>query len=393
MLLKAGREGKMRTRNGKRLESTLIAIGIAVFMILLAGCGGGGGGQTVAQLPQFTAESTDQRETVDEQEIYYDLDLDIEGDEAVGRAAFLDSSTVISDINALSDKIVAMPDSYFARSAGRKNSSNANRNLKRLDNIIKNIERDIQRGMFRTAYKRIERKLIPRVDGCNGGRSKDDYISGCSDKQPIYEAAVEVAEVIAGVMNGTVKPGKLSQFKKEIVAMLESIRGKIEEIANGGSSGSASETRALLIESLNLAANYVVDGFYSNMRDELNSNFIPCVDGINGDDLIVNATARREVYDDASAIVQDTTITGIAITPATLTIAMFGEQMFTATCGYASGYSEDCSSSVTWSVSEPALGYVYPTGLFTAGNVMTGTIWAETDGVKSNLATVTVTSN
>ncbi len=382
----------MKTNRRKRIENTVAMFGIAVFMILLAGCGGGGG-QTVAQLPQTAVQTTDPREAADEQEIYYDFDVELEEGRTSSRAAFLESSSIIADINTLTDKIVALPDSAFARSAGRVTLPKKNINLKRLENIIKNIERDVERGNFRTAYKRIEIKLIPRVDGCNGGRSKDDYISSCSDKQAIYDAATEIAETLAGVLNGSVKPKNLAKFKKEIISMLESIKERIKEIANGGSSGSADAARSLLIESLNLAANYALDGNYSNMRDEFNTNFIPYVDGLNGDDLIVNATARKDAYESAKAIVLKVSLNGITISPSTLTIAMFEEQVFTAVCVYASGMSEDCSTSVTWFVSDPALGYVYPTGLFSAGNVLTGTVWAELDGVKSNLAAVTVTSN
>ena len=100
------------------------------------------------------------------------------------------------------------------------------------------------------------------------------------------------------------------------------------------------------------------------------------LDGVSGSaDLTVSAAPK--------------TLTTIAVTPATATIAVGATQHFTATAKYSDGSTANITTSATWSSSSPAIAKIAPSGLASALAAGSSTITAALSGVTGS-ATVTV---
>jgi uncharacterized protein YjdB len=100
------------------------------------------------------------------------------------------------------------------------------------------------------------------------------------------------------------------------------------------------------------------------------------LDGVSGSaDLTVSAAPK--------------TLTTIAVTPATATIAIGATQQFTATAKYNDGTTANVTTSATWSSSNSAIAKIAPSGVASALATGSATITATLSGV-SGTATVTV---
>ncbi len=100
------------------------------------------------------------------------------------------------------------------------------------------------------------------------------------------------------------------------------------------------------------------------------------LDGVSGSaDLTVSAAPK--------------TLTSIAVSPATATIAIGATQQFTATAKYSDSSTANVTTSATWSSSSPATAKIAPSGLASALAAGSATITATLSGV-SGSATVTV---
>ena len=100
------------------------------------------------------------------------------------------------------------------------------------------------------------------------------------------------------------------------------------------------------------------------------------LDGVSGSaDLIVSAAPK--------------TLTSIAVSPATATIAVGATQQFTATAKYSDGSTANITTSATWSSSSAAIAKIAPSGLASALAAGSATITATLSGVTGS-ATVTV---
>ena len=69
-------------------------------------------------------------------------------------------------------------------------------------------------------------------------------------------------------------------------------------------------------------------------------------------------------------------LTGITVTPATGSIAAGGTQSYAAQCNYADNSNADCTGTVSWSSSDPAVATISSGGLATGGAAGTATIQA-----------------
>jgi uncharacterized protein YjdB len=86
------------------------------------------------------------------------------------------------------------------------------------------------------------------------------------------------------------------------------------------------------------------------------------------------------------------TLTSIAITPATATVAAGQTQAYVATGTFSNNSTQNISSSVTWSSSNPADATIAATGIATGVAPGSVTITAKSGSVTSNSATLTVTA-
>jgi N-acetylneuraminic acid mutarotase len=93
----------------------------------------------------------------------------------------------------------------------------------------------------------------------------------------------------------------------------------------------------------------------------------------------------------ATLTVTGTVLTAIAVTPATASIATgSGSQQYTARCTYSNSSTSDCTATVTWSSSNPAVATISGGGLASGVAAGTTTIKAASGNI-SGIATLTVT--
>jgi hypothetical protein len=92
----------------------------------------------------------------------------------------------------------------------------------------------------------------------------------------------------------------------------------------------------------------------------------------------------------ATLTVNAATLLSIAITPATLTVAINSTQQYLATGTYDVGPTQDITSSVSWNSATAATATINTAGIATAVAAGTSSITAALNGVTSNTATLTV---
>lgn len=162
----------------------------------------------------------------------------------------------------------------------------------------------------------------------------------------------------------------LDTFKNSLLEKINSLRSYIAGLHEDSFSGVVLNPRGTLTGILTVAANYAVDENFDAVKMELETNFLPLVDGASGgdpsDDLLSNNLALTTSYQSASDVIEDVTITGVQVLPQTITLSAGQAQAFTANCIYSMQYLEDCMDRVTWSSSNPRVGTVDETGTFTA---------------------------
>lgn len=175
-----------------------------------------------------------------------------------------------------------------------------------------------------------------------------------------------------------------------ILTKINDLQNYINNLPAGAFTGKAANPRETLLDVLTVAANYAADGEFDDVRTELENNFTPYVDGLNRDDLIVNAAAALEAFNSAQAIIDEVTVTSISVAPASVTLGPGGTQEFTAQCTYSNQYTEDCTARATWTSSDSTVGAIDAAGVLTAVSIGTCIVNASYSDVTSNDATVVV---
>jgi len=209
-----------------------------------------------------------------------------------------------------------------------------------LKNIIINVQNDIQKKAFKTAYNRINMKLIPRIDGCNGGQS---------ERRLHHQLRYSVADVrkleehrrhYQQLCEKTLKPKDMTAFKNDLINSLQENIDNLDNLSDDDINGPTGDPKGFLLDAVTIAINYALDGDssstnYVDLKNEMMTSFIPYVDGLNNNDLIVNATSRASVYNSAMAIINEITLVSITIAPASVTVKSGASQQFAAMCAYA----------------------------------------------------------
>ncbi|MFA6450084.1 MAG: Ig-like domain-containing protein [bacterium] len=388
----------MKTSMRINFTAMIAAAAILAAFAFLAGCGGNAGFNPPAATA--VSQNTDGALSAAKEEVYFDIDIENADGRTAGRFAMETASSQLTDILALKTSIENLPNKAFAK-APKIKIMMGEMKRRRLARITEQIAWEVKRGNLKTAEKWIERKLIPRVDGCSGGKDKDDYILDCAAKTAAYNNAMELKSAIENYQAANPKHGRynsraanisLAEFKTAILEKINNLKTYINGLPGAAFSGVVADPRGTLLDVLTIAANYALDGRFDDVKEELIDNFIHYVDGLNGDDLIVDATARANAYNSAQAIIQDVAVTALTVTPVNARMGIGEQQVFTAQCTYSNQYTEDCAAQVMWTSSNPAVGAIDATGVFTAAAGGTAAITASLGGVTSAGAPVMVES-
>jgi len=386
----------------KTKKHILAAVFVAAAIVFIAGCGGGGNGVSIGtSVPAVSALADSGLLSSAEKDVYYDIDVDPGEGRAASRAALETASGPLSDLLALKTSVENLPSTAFIKVSKKQIFLGEMKRI-RLNRIIKNIEMDVRHNNFRTALSRVERKLIPRVDGCSGGKTQDDYLLDCGAKTSIYNTAIQMRSLLTAYIAANPKGGRhagreaavldLASFKNDLLSKINNLKTYITNLPVSAFNGAVTDPRGVLLDILTVAINYAIDGEFDSVKTEMNDSFVPYVDGLNGDDLIVEPTARQNTYNSALAIIQEVSVTAVAITPISSRLKIAGTQDFIAECTYSAQYIEECTDRVTWASSNASVGTIDSTGTFTASAEGTANVTASYGAVISNTAVVMVDS-
>lgn len=383
---------------GKTSKSVAAAMLIVAAFLFVAGCGGSGG-PAAYKASVSTASTGGTESTSTDKEVYYDLDIESDGRTA-GRAALDTVSTPTADILALKSRVESLPNSAFVKTS-KKQIAMGELKRRRLARIVDFVVMDVKHNRYSRAAMVVDRKLIPRLDGCNGGKTKDDYILDCTSKATAYKSAVEIETLLAsytapnpgGRHTHRAAAASIDTFRTSVLAKISTLKTYINALPNSAFSGVVSDPRTVLVDILTIAANEALDGDFDAAKSEISDNFIPYVDGLNGDDLITDATAKADVYSSATAIVAELSVTAVSVSPSTGARLSIGDTYaFSADCTYSDQYTEDCTDRVTWTSSATAVGTIDSVGIFTAVAAGTADVSAAYGTIASAAAPVVVDS-
>jgi hypothetical protein len=391
----------------KTPKTTTIKLGLAVIsfstalMFFAFGCGGGGGGVTASSA--VPADSDNVKYSYDG-EVAYDIDLDSDGITGYTAASVDSYSSTTSGILSIKAYIESLPSKAF-RKVSKNDVKLAMAKQKRLERIVGEIRANIKRGGYAHAAKLIQRKLVPRVDGCNGGAAGDDYIVECANKTNVYQTAVQMLDLLSTVprnsrngnnVRSAAASVNLNTFKTNLLAMINSLNNYVAGLPVSAFTSAVIDPKGTLVGILNVAANYAQDGDFDAVKETMEEDFMPYVDGYSGgdssDDLIVDYTAQTQTYEKAQNVVTTVSITSVAIAPASATVSTGATQNFTATCTYSGQYTEDCTDGVDWTSSNTSAGKIDEAGVFTGVAEGETTISARLGSLSSNTAIATVVS-
>ena len=107
----------------------------------------------------------------------------------------------------------------------------------------------------------------------------------------------------------------------------------------------------------------------------------------------VNITAALDGITSPSVALTVVSLSSIAVTPASPSLAIGSTQQFTATATYSDGTTANISSQVTWASDTPTAATIDSAGLATGVADGTTNITAAMDGVTSPAVSLTVTSS
>ena len=211
-------------------------------------------------------------------------------------------------------------------------------------------------------------------------------------------------------MNAGVSAGGDSMKKVVLVGLLLSVCVFVG--CGGSSSSSGGGTTVPTLVSIQVAPatpsitvkgtqQFTATGTYSDGSTKtLSANWLSSagsVATINVSGLATAVSAGTTTISASSGSVTGTTtltvtnpLVSIAVAPVSVTIAVKGQQAYTATGTYADGTSQQLTSGVTWNSSNTAVAAINTAGLAVAQAVGTTTITASSQGITSNTATLTV---
>lgn len=410
-----------KTKN--KTKTRLVAVVFLISVFIIAGCGGGGSSSVAPSQPSVSQVVQDGYVEDLAKEVPYDIDVILDDGRTAGRSTGGTYSSELNDILEIKAYFEGLPDDAYNIPPVWKVILGKVKE-KRLTYIVRGIEKKIEKGHYKIAYWKIAKKLLPRVDGCDGGVPRDDYIVDCAVKSPIYATAVEMMAVIEEVVGPWKNRDKgknrndddddddedgrdadrsaylidMETFKNNLLNSIDTIKGYIENAGDSAFSGVVADPRGTLLGVLTVAANYVIDEDFTSAKETLENTFLPMIDGgIGGDasdDLIQEWVYSTEQY--ASTInltdqmLQDTTITQVTVTPASGIMEAGQSLQFTATCLYSDLVEKECNGEVDWFSDNPSVADFTAPGLlagYTAGDT---TVRASAEDVNSGWLPVKV---
>ncbi|MEW5945483.1 MAG: Ig-like domain-containing protein [bacterium] len=411
----------MKKTDGKTAKNELLPALFLVALIFTSGCGGGGSSTVAPPQPSVSQPALDAHDGDLAMEVPYDIDVVLEDGRTAGRSAASTAySSELNDVLSLISYFETLPDDAYNIPPVWKVVLGRVKE-KRLVHIANDIERKIENENYRIAYLKIARKLLPRVDGCDGGNPADDYIVDCPLKSAIYAEAVRMMTLIEQVM-GTLKirgedradddeddeadgdKGRearavdLTTFKNSLLNSIDTIKGYIQNAPDSAFSGVVADPRGTLLGILTVAANYIIDGNFTAAKDELQITFLPLVDGGAGgdpsNDLInswVYSTAEyASAMDILNRLIRDVTITQVTVTPASGVFEAGRSLQFNAVCLYSDLVEKECNAELAWVSSDPAVADFTAPGLLTGFAAGSASICASAENVNSGWLPVRV---
>ncbi len=361
---------------------TKISISIMALLSLLSASGCGGGGNSVSLSPSDISSNEVYRMDVSVDSQYYDQ-----------YAALTELETTLNELD----------DSAFKDYESIIDSNSDHRD--QLYRIIDQIEQSIYEENFSDASQIIEKKLIPRIDGCDGGKQENDLVMGCGYENRLYNLAVELLENTSSLDDNTKKfnnkrtASALSDsYIQDLLDTIDNLRQEIESYPDDAFRNPVLSSRAILLDIVLQAKTEIEESDIDSAKTIIQDQLYPLIDGGAGgdttDDLISETFYSLPEYmvitGNVEKILIETILTEIHIDPTSLTIGLGDSASVNAICIY--NYSEeiDCSSNVNWAVTNPEVILIDNSGNITAINTGAAVVSAELDGIISNSANIVV---
>jgi soluble cytochrome b562 len=309
---------------------------------------------------------------------------------------------------AMRDWVLSLDNKDFVNSQGNRNDKIQTENHRdQLKKLIEDIEKYITEGNYEKAAQDVEKKLIPRIDGCNGGNAADDLVMSCILANNLYKQTgtlldtlkeAEQAATVPAPVKG--KSGKSSSrvaalsiidYKENLLNMVAEIRSEITDAADDAFKSPLSGDRAVLIDIIDLATAAIEAGNIQNAKDIVKNQFYPLVDGGDGGDPS-NDLVNDWVYSTADyaglltsirEAMNEMKLTRVSISGIPASLGVGETAQLGAICEYNSVTEIDCSADAYWTVSNPALAAITVDGKLTGNSIGSVAVTAFVGGMYS----------
>ncbi len=349
-------------RNQHKTTKRIVIISSLAVITLLAGCGGHGGNPITASLTSSDSFSsvakvagTAAQNVLPENQEKYDALLKIES------------------------WVQLMPDGAFVADNDVRNDNVQTTNHKnQLVEIVSQIEAAVNDGKYDKAALMVEKKLIPKTDGCNGGNPENDLIMNCDLAINLYNQATGLLNALGAKNNGraasrTAQAVDWDSYKQSILVVIGQIQTTLQNAADSFFKNPVGVSRATLLNLIDSAKICLEADDPQAAQDIMKNQFYPLIDGGNGgnpsDDLISSTAYSTADYttaiSDVQSVIISLKITMVGITAAPQTIGIGETIQLTAMCTYNNASVTDCSSTAQWTADSGAASV-------SAGGVLTG---------------------
>ncbi|HOY64461.1 MAG TPA: Ig-like domain-containing protein [bacterium] len=309
---------------------------------------------------------------------------------------------------AIRDWLISLDNKDLINSQGNRNDkAQADNHREQLKKIIEDIEKYIQDEKYDKAAQDVEKKLIPRTDGCNAGNAADDLILSCILANNLYNASTDLLKALqeaqalqtpetdktkSGKSSSRIAAASIIDYKEALLNMIADMKSEIDSADDDAFKNPLTGDRAELVAIIDLAASSIEAGDIQSARDIVKNQFRPLVDGGDGgdvsDDLINSWVYSTEGYatliTNIATAIQEMKLTKVSISGMPATLGVGETVQLAAICEYNNTTEIDCSEHATWTISNPALAAISADGKLTGNAVGTVAVTALSGGMYSS---------
>jgi len=304
--------------------------------------------------------------------------------------------------------VLSLKDSDFVIQNGKRNDGvQAGNHKELLINIVSQIDKNIETGKYEKAAKDVEKRLIPKFDGCNGGNDENDLVISCELAINLYAKSTELLNALK---NGADNNGKSAAraadaswdaYRQNLIAIIGEISAMLENAPDSYFKNPAGASQSALLDLIDQAKISLEEQDPDTAKEIIKSEFYPLIDGGNGgetqDDLINAIVYSTSEYDTAirnvESIIQLMTLTMVSIAAAPQTMGIGETIKLTAVCNYNNSVDKDCSDQALWQTNGSSAATVAAGGFLTGANIGPVSVTAQVGSMTSAPVSIFVIYN